>query len=106
MPLEHLGGWSNTGYLHLDIYQQSTVAADASKDFANDIAVSKREATRATASLPPLPFRMTIMAVNGKDHLQSLKRTRGGVGSSGHDEGQKKIEAFFKKQKSNSPRLE
>ena len=106
VPLEHLGGWSNTGYLHLDIYQQSTVAADASKDFANDIAVSKREATRATASLPPLPFRMTIMAVNGKDHLQSLKRTRGGVGSSGHDEGQKKIEAFFKKQKSNSPRLE
>lgn len=106
VPLEHLGGWSNTGYLQLDIYRHFTVAADASEDFANGTAVPKPEATRETASLLHLPFRMTVMAVNGKDHLQSLKRTRGGVGSSRHDEGQKKIEAFFKKQKSNSSRLE
>ena len=44
-------------------------------------------------------WNMVIRKVNGKDHLKGLKRTGGGVGSSQFDEGQKKIETFFKKQK-------
>lgn len=44
-------------------------------------------------------WKMTIRAINCKDHLKGLKRTGGGVGSSQFDEGQKKIETFFKKRK-------
>ncbi|KAL8686237.1 MAG: hypothetical protein Q9218_007249 [Villophora microphyllina] len=73
-PLEYLGGWSNTGYLELDI----TMTSD------------KDEASPTSKIL--------IKTVNGKDHLKGLKRTRG-VGSSQYDEGQKKIESFFKKTK-------
>lgn len=106
MPLEHLGGWSNTGYLQLDIRRRYAVVTDASEDFTNPTVTPKPEAISQTSSLPLLPFRMIIITVNSKDHLKGLKRTRGGVGSSRHDEGQKKIEAFFKKQKLSSSRLE
>lgn len=76
-PLEYLGGWSNTGYLELDI--QAPVESAPEKARVSDL-------------------KMVIKTVNGKEHLTGLKRTRG-VGSSKHDEGQKKIEMFFKKAK-------
>jgi len=44
-------------------------------------------------------WNMIIQTINCKDHLKGLKRTGGGVGSSQFDEGQKKIETFFKKRK-------
>lgn len=99
MPLEHLGGWSNTGYLQLEIRQEDAVAAKASKDATNLTVASNPKAASQTSTIPLLSFRMTILAINSKDHLIGLKRTRGGVGSSRHDEGQRKIEAFFKKPK-------
>ncbi|KAL9576858.1 MAG: hypothetical protein Q9212_006761 [Teloschistes hypoglaucus] len=73
-PLEYLGGWSNTGYLELDMTMVSV----------------KEEASPRN--------KIIIKTVNGKDHLKGLKRARG-VGSSQYDEGQKKIESFFKKTK-------
>lgn len=93
-PLEYLGGWSNTGYLELDIQPVVT---------ARERAVSESEVTTAASAevnvLTPLSeLRMVIKAVNGKEHLQGLKRTRG-VASGMHDEGQQKIESFFKKSK-------
>lgn len=99
VSLEHLGGWSNTGYLQLKIQQEYSVASNSSKDLTHSTVTSNLKATSQTSSFPLLAFRMTIIAVNSKDHLQGLKRTRGGVGSSKHDEGQRKIEAFFKKPK-------
>ena len=100
-PLEYLGGWSNTGYLELDIKKGSSAA------------VAAVELTRSKSSLQPsmsqsidsdsLPklddYKVVIRTVNGKEHLQGLKRTKGGVGSSKFDEGQKSIDSFFKKQK-------
>ncbi|KAI4105095.1 MAG: hypothetical protein L6R37_002899 [Teloschistes peruensis] len=73
-PLEYLGGWSNTGYLELDM----TMISD------------EEEASPRS--------KIIVQTVNGKDHLKGLKRARG-VGSSQYDEGQKKIESFFKKTK-------
>jgi broad specificity phosphatase PhoE len=96
--LEHLGGWSNTGYLELDIQQQSFIAANARDELTNEVAMPQTEATNQPSPHSLLPLQMTILTVNGQEHLKSLKRTRGGVGSSRHDDGQKKIEAFFKKQ--------
>lgn len=99
MPLEHLGGWSNTGYLQLDIRRQPTVPADFSDDSTFAAAMPMQEMKPQASSISLLPFHMTIITVNGKDHLQSLKPTRGGLGSSGYDESQKKIDTFFKKKK-------
>jgi len=39
---------------------------------------------------------MKILAVDSKDHLAGLRRTRGGIGSASHDSRQKRIDQFFK----------
>ena len=101
MPLEHLGGWSNTGYFRLEISHEYAADANTRKNSTHSTVTSDLKPTSQDSSFPLLAFRMTILAINSKDHLNGLKRTRGGVGSSRHDEGQKKIEAFFKK-----PRVE
>ncbi len=98
--LENLGVWSNTGYLELDIHWQAAAVAITSAHFMNAASIPTPDATDQPSSLQLASFEMTILTVNGKHHLNNLKRTRGGVGSSRHDEGQKKIEHFFKKQKS------
>ncbi|MCJ1384032.1 hypothetical protein MMC17_007147 [Xylographa soralifera] len=98
--LEHLGGWSNTGYLELDVNVQKPTTKSTSADTAVSSAAAQKSEPNTTA--PPKPLHgyiMIIKAVNCKDHLVGLKRTGGGVGSSKFDEGQKTIESFFKKRK-------
>lgn len=95
--LEHLGGWSNTGYLELDILPGPVdpVAANGS---ANSVPRVPQSLLKSL-SLQPLPFKMSVETVNGKEHLKNLKRTGGGIGSSVHDERQRKIDSYFKKQR-------
>lgn len=97
-PLEYLGGWSNTGYLELDITSPvlGTGAESNSKDMAPP--QSSDKADEGNPITLPTTFKLFIRSVNGKEHLRGLKRARG-VGSSQHDEGQKKIDTFFKKTK-------
>ncbi|KAL8644656.1 MAG: hypothetical protein Q9226_007655 [Calogaya cf. arnoldii] len=97
-PLEYLGGWSNTGYLELDITHP--VVATGPESVSKDVASSQssEEADEGDTTTLPTAFKLIIRTVNGKEHLRGLKRARG-VGSSQHDEGQKKIESFFKKTK-------
>ncbi|KAL8772433.1 MAG: hypothetical protein Q9209_002384 [Squamulea sp. 1 TL-2023] len=100
-PLEHLGGWSNTGYLELDIIRPllgGQVELRSTDPVAGVHPTSTAKAEEADIMGLPTTFKMLIKTVNGKEHLKGLKRTRG-VGSSQHDEGQKKIESFFKKTK-------
>lgn len=97
-PLEYLGGWSNTGYLELDIQPVIIRAEHAvSESDLQDDPGATRSASPDVLSPPP-ELRMIIKAVNSKEHLVGLKRTRG-VSSGKHDEGQKKIDGFFKKSK-------
>lgn len=91
--LEYLGGWSNTGYLELDIQRVST---DVPLDLSGNIQTMPLSPNKYKP-LPLLPLRMVIKAVNSTDHLKNLKRTRGGVGSAKFDDGQKKIDSFFKR---------
>jgi len=73
----------------------SLVASNTQKD-----QLKAEEAPAASIELEGLPgWNIIIQKINGKDHLKGLKRTGGGVGSSRFDEGQRKIETFFKKQK-------
>lgn len=95
--LEHLGGWSNTGYLELDIHKSSAKLETSFAEPRMWLSGPKHLST-VTGRVPTMShLKMTIKTVNGQDHLRSLKRTRGGLGSSKYDEGQKKIESFFKK---------
>ena len=54
-----------------------------------------------TTAAPSLLYGWTtiIKVINGRGHLQGLKRTGGGVGSARHDDGQKSIETFFKRRR-------
>jgi broad specificity phosphatase PhoE len=148
--LEHLGAWSNTGYLelhlrkkmsslssqpalglevpagHLGIQPTSKIAppitavGEAAEDLQGDSGIQTRVQAQAdsvtrenventlshlqdipTTAAPSLLCGWTtiIKAINGRDHLQGLKRTGGGVGSARHDDGQKSIETFFKRRR-------
>ncbi|KAF4550124.1 Histidine phosphatase-like protein 3 [Elsinoe fawcettii] len=134
--LEHLGGWSNTGFLEVKLSQRSTAITQDVRDSSKDIkpavtpialpieaasllasntaepppptSTSAVEDPLATIDfdLPPSPgrkglssFDITILTVNGQEHLRGLKRARGGIGSAKYDEGQKSLDSFFKKAK-------
>ncbi|KAK5704842.1 hypothetical protein LTR97_001951 [Elasticomyces elasticus] len=131
--LEHLGGWSNTGYLELAFkkddkdlsdmpvtaalttYAQEdeaptlptpappAIACNNNPDKANSNAAQKDVSTpvspKPTSSRVLAGWSTAIIAVDSKAHLVGLKRQRGGIGRLAHDEGQKKIEGFFKRQK-------
>ena len=93
-PLEYLGGWSNTGYLELQVLRKSSakvgeIVNRVSSPFHND----------DNSFVMLRDYTVVIKTINGKEHLQGLKRTKGGVGSSKFDEGQKSIDTFFKKRR-------
>lgn len=46
-------------------------------------------------SVPGSDIRLSLRTVNCIEHLQGLKKTRGGIGSAGHDEKQKTMDSFF-----------
>ena len=97
LSLEHLGAWGNTGYLELDI-----TLIDSSPDIVSkaQTSVSSNYAASSGAHSSILNrYKMTIVVVNSREHLQRLKRTGGGVGSSKHDDKQKHLESFFKKRR-------
>ncbi|KAH0827646.1 hypothetical protein AYO21_07818 [Fonsecaea monophora] len=88
--LEHLPSWTNTGFLELTIERPSSELAHQSQ-MAQPL---------ASTDIPSYPLKgcsMTIHGINSKDHLQDLKRTRGGLGSSPYDAKQQTLDGFFKR---------
>lgn len=97
-PLEYLGGWSNTGYLELDIQRQDGVSSIHKTESRMVPHSSEPRGDESDDSPCLLELQVSVKTINGKEHLQGLKRTKG-VGSSRFDEGQKSIDSFFKKRK-------
>ena len=131
--LEHLGGWSNTGYLHLSICRDDapnsrgaqnvskSEPSDRTSDHTATISKSDPLISETSAASPTIRFKSPepgldaasdasaprmlhgystkILAIDDKQHLIGLKRQRGGIGRSAHDESQKKLDGFFKKQR-------
>ncbi|KXT12774.1 hypothetical protein AC579_666 [Pseudocercospora musae] len=139
--LQHLGGWSNTGYLELAInrngspLQSSVKTSTALSKQSSAVSLSANAGTlngTAEEELQDLPkppsdrsgspdakhsisqaaietskeplclltdWTTLILGIDRKDHLTGLKRQRGGIGRSAHDEKQGRLEAFFKKQR-------
>ncbi|CAK7212069.1 hypothetical protein SEUCBS140593_001385 [Sporothrix eucalyptigena] len=74
--------WSNTGYLVINasLAGKTTVPkSDASKEDAEDTCA----------------IQLRVTTVNCVDHLDGLKKTRGGIGSARFDPKQKTMDAFF-----------
>ncbi|KAH8778979.1 histidine phosphatase superfamily, partial [Hyaloscypha finlandica] len=96
--LEYLSGWSNTGYLDLEVKRRAASSHETSEPGPAPIVQPALD-----ASLAPSPPRsmeelhLVVKAVNSKEHLKHLKKTRGGIGSLKHDSNQKKVDSFFKK---------
>jgi broad specificity phosphatase PhoE len=98
--LEYLGGWSNTGNMELEIKPGSSERSNWTSS-ATDAPTSAppAEATSKATEQKPLDMSLVVKAVNSLEHLKGLRKTRDGIGSSKHDEGQTTIESFFKKRK-------
>ena len=113
--LEHLGGWSNTGYLDLEVKQEAKVVPSTVMESQS---ASKSEISEGMSQLPQKPstpppavpetpnrtpqlldMSLLVKAVNSKEHLVGLKKTRGGIGSLEHDTKQKTVDSFFKKRR-------
>ncbi|KAJ9165296.1 Phosphoglycerate mutase-like protein [Coniochaeta hoffmannii] len=71
---EWVASWRNTAYL------EAAVSAT----------------TVGTVSGDGPAVRLTIIGVNRVDHLQGLKKTRGGIGSARFDTKQRTVDSFFK----------
>ena len=121
--LEHIGGWSNTGYLELSIRANQTpeMHSDQNSEPAGVATLptlvppplqSEGADVSITPSKPEEPdvgnktkssmltsWSTSILTIDSKQHLVGLKRQPGGIGSSAYDEGQKKLDGFFKRQK-------
>lgn len=90
--LAHLPSWSNTGFLEAKIDQ---------KPHTEDVVPGTEPGVTTEKDPGALSEKLlTILAINGKDHLSNLKRTRGGLGSTPFDTRQQNLDGFFKRPRS------
>lgn len=120
--LEHIGGWSNTGYL--DLFIKSI--QDVSLAKVGSVSLLHEESNTETPVKPekhdiqhnevrsldngsniPKPVKLSchdtmsliVKSINNQDHLRGLKKSRGGLGSMKHDSSQRTMDSFFKKRR-------
>jgi probable phosphoglycerate mutase len=91
-----LGHWSNTGFLEVSFEKAESPVLLGEK-------VGKR---REDSNVHPVEnivsptaprWTAAIHGINVTDHLKTLKRTRGGIGSSQYDSRQRTLDKFFKR---------
>ena len=79
---EYLATWSNTGYLEAVVRALPLPAPAQEIAFAG----SSSAAVSSTISRQRPPrIRLAIVRINSVDHLQGLRKTRGGIGSAAYD---------------------
>lgn len=76
---QHLASWSNTGYLEMAVSAPPQAPPSGEQ---ND---------RSSASV-----NLTVVQVNAMQHLEGLKKTRGGIGNARFDRRQRTVDSFFK----------
>ncbi|KXJ97056.1 phosphoglycerate mutase [Microdochium bolleyi] len=79
--------WSNTGVLQAQLRVVPATISSAPKVDVSSVDASTNKRPRLG------PF--VIESTNNVDHLQGLKKTRGGIGSSKFDSRQKTMDTFF-----------
>jgi broad specificity phosphatase PhoE len=75
--------WSNTAFMSLSIQTAPPLPSDTRNPVSD-------------AHFLLHGWSMRILALDSREHLASLRRTRGGIGSASHDNRQKRIDQFFR----------
>jgi broad specificity phosphatase PhoE len=80
---------------------EAEMPTDQFDDVVGDVSIPK-DAIDPESSEKETPrmldgYRTTILVVDGQQHLQGLKRQRGGIGRAEHDDKQQSMTAFFKR---------
>ena len=119
--MEWPASWSNTGYLEADLRLRINAPPAAARPSppampgngrpmlgtvvprqgSRENAVASADTRQADA--PTLEILMTVTTVNSTEHLQGLKKTRGGIGSAAFDQKQKTMDSFFTRPAKASP---
>lgn len=123
---EWLASWFNTGYLEAEAWVtlpsvdavSTSGAGDDSLPASDptapgDTAALAKSSDTTAADTEPSPARpplavdiqLSVKRINCVEHLQGLKKTRGGIGSAGFDEKQKTMDSFFSRP-AKKPKLE
>ena len=97
---EHLAAWSNTGYLEIIVESKDrrpkngplSVASGSTEDRGS---MASMPAGTKESDQPALKLRVAIL--NCVEHLQGLKKTRGGIGSLKFDNKQQTMDSYFSK---------
>lgn len=88
--------WSNTGILQAKIENFAVLqSANVGPDNISVSGQSSEEIDAEVGSLCPSRLTMTVQCINNIDHLNGLKKTRGGIGSAQFDSRQRPVTAFF-----------
>lgn len=91
---EWMASWKNTAYLEAVVSRRTTIAT-APAGHGTD-GGGRTVVAAGTASTGDPAIRLNIIGVNNVDHLQGLRKTRGGIGSAKFDTKQKTVDSFFK----------
>ncbi|CAG8973721.1 hypothetical protein HYALB_00006993 [Hymenoscyphus albidus] len=123
LGLQRLGRWSNTGVLDLQVKRKAVpIEPEEPRPMAEDTLTEGLQVapTVVPAFSPPTQptlvstvpspttrafftsLSLSVIAINNQDHLQGLKKTRGGIGSLKHDSSQRTMDSFIRKK----PRVE
>jgi broad specificity phosphatase PhoE len=80
---------------------EAEMPTDQFDDVVGDVSVPKDaidpESSEKETSKMLDGYRTTILVVDGQQHLQGLKRQRGGIGRAEHDDKQQSMTSFFKR---------
>lgn len=110
LPVLISPSWSNTGFMSLSILphahgstspSQQQPGNDQRRVTAYSATPTEDQPPTQDTSVPDAHFvlhgwSMRILTLDNRGHLASLRRTRGGIGSSSHDNRQKRIDQFFR----------
>ncbi|KAK7921222.1 phosphoglycerate mutase family protein [Apiospora marii] len=95
-PGDSHAGWSNTGVLQAKV-QAVKSKGDISKAPADSTSDDSRHSLDSQDSGPGpfTKFAVSVQFTNNIDHLNGLKKTRGGIGSAQFDSRQRTMDNFF-----------
>ncbi|KAI0006975.1 phosphoglycerate mutase-like protein [Xylariaceae sp. FL0662B] len=89
--------WGNTGVLQARLGSDENRLVSNPSDNKTSLEASKEpQSDMHTASCSRRVLGLTIDFVNNLDHLQGLKKTKGGIGSAKYDSRQRTVDSFFK----------
>ena len=89
--------WSNTGYVEAEISPVAlTAVAPPEAEAACAVATELGVADMSTSRPLHTGVRLIVKSVNNVEHLQGLRKTKGGIGSATFDSKQKTVDSFFK----------